>query len=71
MKGLQRFANRMNRFIGDDIYLTDKSIAVRRVSTTQDKHGNYRMYDKTKYYPKTKSNLAEIKRMYGYVRKGR
>ena len=52
-----------NKFAGaDDIYLTDHKVAVRKVSTIYDKFGNYRMYDKTRYYPKTRENLNQAKK---------
>lgn len=47
MSSFQRFINRVNRFAGaDDIYLTKNSIAVRNVSTYQDKNGKFHMTDK-------------------------
>ena len=61
-----------NKFAGaDDIYLTKKSVAVRKIATTQDKYGNYRMYDNTKYYPKTKSNINLARKVVGNIRYGR
>ena len=55
----------------DDVYLTEKSIAVRYYSTWVDKYGKYHTADKTKYYPKTSKNLRDAKSIFGWVRKGR
>lgn len=61
-----------NKFAGvDDIYFTKKNIAVRNISTYQDKHGNYRMVDKTRYYPKSSKNLSQARRIHRYIRSGR
>lgn len=61
-----------NKFAGaDDIYLTKTKIAVRRVSTTQDRFGNFKMYDNTKYYSKNKKNLNLARKIYGNLRYGR
>ncbi len=52
----------------DDIYLTKNKIAIRKVYTTQ---YPYKLYDKTKYYSKSKKNLAIAHKVYGYIRFGR
>lgn len=58
-------------FLGaDDVYLTRKNIAVRRVSTKSD-NGVMVFKDTTRYYPRTKSNMASLSRTYGRVRRGR
>lgn len=63
---------RKNIFSGaDDVYLTDKSIAVRKYSTWIDRNGKHRYSDKTKYYPKTTANLKKAKAVFGFLRKGR
>lgn len=65
-------ARKRNKFAGaDDIYLTKKSVAVRKIATKLDKHGNYRKYDNTKYYPKTKSNINLARKVVGNIRYGR
>ena len=72
MARLQRFINKVNRFAGaDDIYLTKNCIAVRNVSTYQDKNGKFHMTNKTKYYKKTAKNLARAKSIHGHIRYGR
>lgn len=72
MTKFQRFINKVNRFAGaDDIYLTKKNIAVRKVSTFYDKNGKFHMTDTTKYYKKTAKNLANAKSIHGYIRYGR
>ena len=64
--------SKRNKFAGaDDIYLTKKNIAVRKISTWYDKKGKFMMNDVTKYYPKTKRHLDLANSIYGYVRKGR
>lgn len=61
-----------NKFAGaDDIYLTKNSIAVRRVLTRKVGDGVYRVTDKTKYYPKTSSNLRSAGNIVGKIRHGR
>ena len=55
----------------DDIYLTDRSIAVRRVSTVKSRNGRAVLRDKTTYVPKTEKNLRRAKEIYGYLRNGR
>ena len=61
-----------NKFYGaDDIYLTAKNIAITHVKSIKDKQGNWRTLTKTTYVPKTKGNLNEARRVYGYIRKGR
>jgi|GEM_PF-6542266 len=54
----------------DDIYLTNKYIAVRRVSSSRS-NGKARLSDKTYYYPKTRDNLRVAGSIYGNIRKGR
>ena len=52
------YRRKRSKFAGaDDIYLTGKSIAVRRVYTYSDKNGRQRLSDKTRYYPKTAKNI--------------
>lgn len=61
-----------NKFYGaDDIYLTKRSIAVRRVSTVRSKSGRAVLKDKTTYIPRTERNLRQAKSIYGYLRNGR
>ena len=63
---------RRNRFAGaDDVYLTQKSIAVRRVSTVKGRNGRARLIDNTTYVPKTEANLRRAKGIFGYLRFGR
>lgn len=63
---------RGNQFAGvDDIYLTKKSIAVRHISGVEKPNGNISFSIKTKYYPKTRKNLAKAKDIHGYIRYGR
>ena len=58
-------------FLGaDDVYLTKKNIAVRRVSTKMD-NGVQVFKDTTRYYPRTKANMTALSRTYGRVRRGR
>ena len=65
-------SSRKNVFRGaDDIYLTDRSIAIRRVSTVKSKSGRAVLKDKTTYVPKNEKNLRKAKELYGYLRKGR
>ena len=65
-------ANQRSIFAGaDDIYLTKKNIAVKRVSSTKDSKGNWRTSTKTVYVPKTVRNLNIAKSIHGYIRKGR
>lgn len=52
----------------DDIYLTPKSIAVRRVKT--DKNGRI-ISDKTQYFDRSKGNMKTLRREMGNVRVGR
>ncbi len=54
----------------NDVYLTKKNIAVRRISTKSD-NGIMVFKDTTRYYPKTKSNMASLSRICGRVRHGR
>ena len=61
-----------NVFAGaDDIYLTDNSIAVRRISTAPGRNGRAVTKDRTTYLPKTDKNLNKAKSIFGYLRKGR
>ena len=63
---------RGNQFVGvDDIYLTNKSIAVRQISGVQKSNGKISYSMKTKYYRKTRKNLAKAKDVHGYIRYGR
>ena len=55
----------------DDVYLTERSIAVRRVSQSFGKNGLWKMTDKTTYYPKTKENLSRAYKVLGRIRTGR
>ena len=57
-------------FGADDVYLTKKNIAVRRVSTTTS-NGVQVFKDTTRYYPRTKANMTALSRTYGHVRRGR
>ena len=60
------------KFLGaDDIYLTQNSIAVRRISSYQDRNGKYHLVDKTKYYKKNQKNLKTASSIYGHIRYGR
>lgn len=52
----------------DDVYLTEKSIAVRRIRSG--KSGKI-ISDETIYYPKTRENLRIARSEYGTLRKGR
>ena len=52
----------------DDVYLTDKSIAVRRIRSG--KSGRI-ISDKTTYYPRTRENMKSARDMFGALRKGR
>ena len=61
-----------NKFAcADDIYLTDKNIAVTRVKSVKDKNGYWRTSQKTIYVPKTVRNLNEAKKIHGFIRKGK
>jgi len=63
---------RGNQFVGaDDIYLTKKSIAVRNIVSEMHFGKRYVLSDKTRYYPKTRKNLAKAKDIHGYIRYGR
>lgn len=65
-------ARSRNIFAGaDDVYLTDRSIAVRRVSTVKGRNGKAVLRDKTTYVPRTDANLRKAKEMFGYLRSGR
>lgn len=63
-------ANKRSIFAGaDDIYLTTKNIAVKRVKSVQDKNGYWRTITKTSYVPKTVRNLNDARKIYGYIPK--
>lgn len=63
---------RGNQFVGvDDIYLTNKSIAVRHISGVEKSNGEIWYSIKTKYYRKTRKNLAKAKDAHGDIRYGR
>lgn len=51
-----------------DVYLTPKSIAIRRVKT--DKYGRI-VSDKTQYFDRTNGNMKTLRREVGRVRVGR
>lgn len=51
-----------------DVYLTPKSIAIRRVKT--DKYGRI-VSDKTQYFDRTNGNMKTLRREVGHVRVGR
>ena len=55
----------------DDVYLTKKSIAVRRVSSSRKADGTFLLQDKTRYYKKNARNMKLLKSTYGRVRFGR
>lgn len=68
----RKFYKRRNVFTGaDDIYLTNKHIAVRRLGSFTNKKGQYVYTDKTTYYKLNKKNLNKANDLYGYIRKGR
>lgn len=52
----------------DDVYLTPKSIAIRKVQT--DKNGRI-VSDKTQYFDRTNGNMKTLRREMGNVRVGR
>lgn len=56
----------------DDVYLAKggKSIGIRRVSSTH-KNGKFVMNDVTRYVKASKANKDAVKKVYGYIRKGR
>ena len=67
-----KVSKKKNIFRGaDDIYLTKKNIAVRRVSSYTTKKGRFVLKDKTTYIPKTEKNLRRAKAVHGYIRNGR
>lgn len=55
----------------DDIYLTDKSIAVTRVATGYDKRGQYTITETRKYVPRTEKTMSILSKEVGRVRKGK
>ena len=66
------YRRKRSKFAGaDDIYLTGKSIAVRRVHTYTDRKGIQRLSDKTRYYPKTVKNIKQARSVFGNIRYGR
>lgn len=61
-----------NVFAGaDDVYLTKKFIAVRRINTYRGKNGKAKLSDKTRYYKRTTKNMSLAKRIFGNIRFGR
>lgn len=64
--------NRKKVFLlgADDVYLTKKNIAVRRISTSTS-NGVQVFKDTTRYYPRSKANMTALSRVYGHVRRGR
>ena len=61
-----------NIFAGiDDIWLTPKSIAMKKVRSIKDKKGNWTLVEKTTYVPKTVNNLIEAEILHGHIREGR
>lgn len=61
-----------NIFSGaDDVYLTEKHIAVRKINTRYTKSGKMVFTDKTKYHKRTAKNMQLLKKTQGYVRFGR
>ena len=65
-------ARKRNVFAGaDDVYLTERSIAVRRVSTSKSRNGRAVLQDKTTYVPRTKANLEKANSIFGRLRFGR
>ena len=61
-----------NVFAGaDDVYLTKKHIAVRKINTYRTKDGKAKYSDKTKYYKRTTKNMNLVQRIFGRVRFGR
>ena len=65
-------APKRNKFSGaDDIWMTGRSIAVKRVSSTRGKNGNYTHTEKTTYYPRTSENMKQATSIYGLIRKGK
>ena len=68
----RRSGNSRNMFAGaDDVYLTENSIAVRRISTKKGRNGRAVLKDKTAYVPKTDKNLDEARGIFGFLRFGR
>lgn len=63
---------RKNPFKGaDDIYLTKKHIAVRRMNTFTTRSGNVKVTDNTRYYKKNRQNFKMAIDVYGCLREGR
>ncbi len=61
-----------NMFVGaDDVYLTKKFIAVRKINSGFSKSGRMTYSDKTRYYKRTAKNMQLLKKTQGYVRFGR
>ena len=68
----RRSGNSRNMFAGaDDVYLTENSIAVRRISTEKSRNGRAVLKDKTVYVPKTDKNLDKARDIFGFLRFGR
>ena len=64
--------NSRNMFAGaDDVYVTENSIAVRRISTEKGRNGRAVLKDKTTYVPKTDKNLDKARGIFGFLRFGR
>ncbi len=55
----------------NDIYLTDKSIAVTRVVSKYDKRGQWTCTETRKYVPRTKKTMGILSKVVGRVRKGK
>lgn len=55
----------------DDIYLTDKSIAVTRVTNRYDKRGQLTCTETRKYVPRTEKTMGILSKVVGRVRKGK
>lgn len=71
-KKTTKATKKRNKFSGaDDIYLTGRSIAVRRVSSRINKKGEYEYTEKTTYHPRTSENMKAATSIYGLIRKGR
>lgn len=61
-----------NIFAGaDDVYLTKKFIAVRKINSRFTKSGSMTYSDKTRYFKRSAKNMRLLKNTHGYVRFGR